>query len=106
MMVEFSRSLPADVRARFTRTRDLDEDVTLGVKRVLNRWSLQVLVNGELEDMWCYATVEAALEVLGTWDGSGEPPGWVEHRPTRRHRDPINGVIWSDDDPLVDLGGE
>lgn len=104
-MVEFSRCLPADVRARYTATRDVYDGVAFGVKRVMHRWSLQVLVDAEIVDMWCFNDIGVALAALAAWDGKGEPEGWVEHRPTGRHRDPINGVIWKDTDPLVDLGG-
>lgn len=41
---------------------------------------------GWFDDLWCYDTVELALEQLRTWDGTGEPTGWKRHPRTGRRR--------------------
>lgn len=38
------------------------------------------------EDAWCYATVAQAIEATLTWDGQGEPTGWIKHPTSGRFR--------------------
>lgn len=38
------------------------------------------------EDAWCYARPEQAIEIVNTWDGEGEPTGWIKHPTTGRYR--------------------
>ena len=38
------------------------------------------------EDAWCYASPGQAIEVVNTWDGEGEPAGWIKHPTSGRYR--------------------
>jgi hypothetical protein len=38
------------------------------------------------EDAWCYATCREAVAAAHTWDGTGEPQGWVRHPASGRRR--------------------
>lgn len=37
-------------------------------------------------DCWCYATAPLAVAVVETWDGEGEPDGWIKHPASGRYR--------------------
>lgn len=37
-------------------------------------------------DAWCYATRSAAEQAVATWDGEGEPTGWIKHPNSGRYR--------------------
>jgi hypothetical protein len=43
-------------------------------------------------DLWDYDTRELALAALTTWDGTGEPTGWVRHPATGRRRTPTGTI--------------
>lgn len=41
------------------------------------------------ENVWCYDSVDLAINALEAWDGEGEPTGWKRHPASGRRR--ING---------------
>lgn len=53
------------------------------------------------EDTWDYATKDAALQVLQTWTGDGDPGGWRRHPATARRRQPDGSIEVRE----TDLGG-
>ena len=38
------------------------------------------------DNCWEYETYEQAIQIMNTWDGTGEPSGWIRHPPTHRFR--------------------
>lgn len=38
------------------------------------------------EDAWCFRDPVAAYVAIATWNGEGEPDGWIKHPPSGRAR--------------------
>lgn len=96
--------LPLEVRSRYTRIRALDDGRFVGLKRFMAHWRIHVLLDdGEVDDQWCFDSLNQAMSVFSTWDGAGEPPKWSRHPKTGRVRDPATGVIWNENAPPVEL---
>lgn len=40
----------------------------------------------QYDNCWCYERADRALEEHATWDGTGDPTGWIRNPPTGRRR--------------------
>lgn len=62
-----------------------------GVIAVANLTSTSAVLTGlsatgYYEDRWCYASYDKAKAAIDSWDGTGEPNGWIRHPLSRRTR--------------------
>ncbi len=56
--------------------------------RYLYNWRIQLSLESAPEDIideWCFRDYLAALKVMATWNGEGDPPGWFKNPTTGRY---------------------
>ena len=65
--------------------------LALGQGRIV-RGPIENALSAGVPEGWCYETLEGAVIAFASWDGTGEPDGWVRAiRIGYRHRRRPNG---------------
>ncbi len=69
--------------------RELPDGRVLYLVPMLFGWRLCVAADADAwgyEDGYCYHDLDAGRQALRSWDGAGDPFGWVKHLGTGRRR--------------------
>jgi hypothetical protein len=89
--------LPDFIKREYLAVRMLPDGRWIGVHRLLYHWTLHVdicPVTGNYEDRYCYHDIASCHDQMLTWDGTGDPTGWVRHPTSGRRRDAETGAEW------------
>lgn len=92
--------LGPELTAHYTMLGKLPDGSVCGVHKLMFHWTMHIgLDDIGYADRYCFATEQLAQMAMILWNGDGDPQLWHKHPMTGRCRDPVTGMIWSEDEP-------